>query len=178
MRICTGTPIRPRGTGKSVLWLRNRGYEVIEIVANELDDEEAMVRHFRRLASYLGMRDMRNRVRDDRSWFRELAEAPAKPVRPLLRLVTPAAEARYVNCVPLVPLQAAAGEFGDPHAVPDESDWEWVEFDTARFTAIGHVRGAGGREVDGASNTGRCVLPVREPRDGYQTREDGTRPVA
>ena len=39
-------------------WLRNRGYEVIEIAVNELDDEEAMVRHFRRLASYLGMRDV------------------------------------------------------------------------------------------------------------------------
>ena len=29
-------------------------------------------------------------------------------------------------------LQAAAGAFGDPHAIPDESDWEWVELDTAR----------------------------------------------
>ena len=113
-------------------WLRNRGYEVIEIPANELDDEDAMVRHFRRLASYLGMRDVRNRVRDDRSWFRGPAGAPAKLLRPLLRLVTPSAEARYVNCVPLVPLQAAAGAFGDPHAIPEESDWEWVELETAR----------------------------------------------
>ena len=51
-------------------WLRNSGYEVIEIAANELDDEDAMVRHFRRLASYLSMSDLRNRVRNDRSWFR------------------------------------------------------------------------------------------------------------
>ncbi len=50
-------------------WLRNRGYEVIEIAANELDDENAMVRHFRRLANYLGMPKVRSRVRDDRSWF-------------------------------------------------------------------------------------------------------------
>ena len=113
-------------------WLRNRGYEVIEIAANELDDEDAMVRHFRRLASYLGMRDVRSRVRDDRSWFRERAGTHARPTRRLLRLVTPDAAARYVNCVPLVPLQAAAGSFGDPHAIPDESDWEWVELDTAR----------------------------------------------
>ena len=113
-------------------WLRNRGYEVIEIAANELDDEDAMVRHFRRLASYLGMRDVRSTVRDDRSWFRERAGTPARPTRRLLRLVTPDAAARYVNCVPLVPLQAAAGAFGDPHAIPDESDWEWVELDTAR----------------------------------------------
>ena len=40
--------------------------------------------------------------------------------------------ARYVNSVPIVPLQAAAGAFGDPQAVPDESDWDWVEVDTAR----------------------------------------------
>ena len=112
--------------------LRNRGYEVIEIAANELDDEDAMVRHFRRLASYLGMRDVRTRVRDDRSWFRERSGTDAQPTRRLLRLVTPDPAARYVNCVPLVRLQAAAGAFGDPHAIPDESDWEWVEFDTAR----------------------------------------------
>ena len=51
-------------------WLRNCGYEVIEIPANELDDEDAMVRHFRRLANYIGLADVRDRVRKDRSWFR------------------------------------------------------------------------------------------------------------
>ncbi len=50
-------------------WLRSRGCEVVEIPAHDLDDEEAMVRHFRRLAGYLGMREPRNRVSDDRSWF-------------------------------------------------------------------------------------------------------------
>ena len=52
-------------------WLRNRSYEVIEITANELDDEEAMVRHFRRLANYLGMPKVRNELRSNRSWFRD-----------------------------------------------------------------------------------------------------------
>ena len=47
-------------------WLRNRGYEVIEIAANVLDDEDAMVRHFRQPAGYLGMPEIRSRVRDDR----------------------------------------------------------------------------------------------------------------
>ena len=55
-------------------WLRNHGYEVIEIAANHLDDEDAMIRHFRRLASYLGMRDVRKRLRDDPSWFRRSGE--------------------------------------------------------------------------------------------------------
>ena len=50
-------------------WLRNRGYEVIEIAVNELDDVDAMARYFQRLATYLGRRDLRRKVRDDRSWF-------------------------------------------------------------------------------------------------------------
>ena len=113
-------------------WLRNHDYEVIEIAVNELDDEDAMVRHFRRLASYLGMSELRSRVREDRSWFREGAGEGSRPARPRLRLVTPSATARYVTCVPLVPLQAAAGAFSDPQSVPDASDWEWVEVDSAR----------------------------------------------
>ncbi len=112
-------------------WLRNHGYEVIEIAANELDDEDAMVRHFRRLAGYLSMRDVRARLRDDRSWFSQ-PEAQALPARSRLRLVTPAADARYVDCVPFVPMNAAAGAFGDPHTIPDESAWQWVEVETAR----------------------------------------------
>ena len=84
----------------------------------------------RRLASYLGMPELRSRVREDRSWFRGTAGAEAQPARPGPRLVTPPATARYVTCVPLVPLQA--GAFSDPQSVPDESDWEWVEVDTAR----------------------------------------------
>ena len=55
-------------------WLRNHGYEVIEISVNELDDEDAMVRHFRRLANYLGMLDVRERIRNDRSWFHTPAD--------------------------------------------------------------------------------------------------------
>ena len=55
-------------------WLRNHGYEVIEISVNELDDEDAMVRHFRRLANYLGMSDVRDRIRNDRSWFHTPAD--------------------------------------------------------------------------------------------------------
>ncbi len=51
-------------------WLRNMGYEVIEIAVNDLNDEGAMVRHFRRLARYLGStRDVQNQIDADRSWF-------------------------------------------------------------------------------------------------------------
>ena len=50
-------------------WLRNNGYEVIEIAVSDLDDEGAMVRHFRRLAGYLNRPELRQSVRDDPSWF-------------------------------------------------------------------------------------------------------------
>ena len=116
-------------------WLRNRGYEVIEIAVNELDDEDAMVRHFRRLAVYLGMQDVSRRVREDRSWFLrgQGGTDAGPPVRRLLRRVAaPPAAARYVRWVPLVPLQAAAGAFGEPQAILDDPDREWVEVDTAR----------------------------------------------
>ena len=112
-------------------WLRNSGYDVLEISDHELGDENAMAGHFRRLAGYLGMRDVRRKLRRDRSWFRDPA-AGARSRGTRLRLVTPSPDSRYVNCLPLVPLAAAAGAFGDPHTLPDESDWEWVEFDTVR----------------------------------------------
>jgi SOS-response transcriptional repressor LexA len=44
-----------------------------------------------------------------------------------LQLVQPRPEERYVTCLPLVPLKAAAGAFGHPQQVPDDSDWDnWV----------------------------------------------------
>ena len=46
------------------------------------------------------------------------------PFRP--RTVEPASEERYVTCVPLVPLRAAAGAFSDPQYIED-GDFEWVE---------------------------------------------------
>ena len=50
-------------------WLKGSDYEVLEIPANELDDEDAMARHFHRLARYLGQGRMGRRLARDRSWF-------------------------------------------------------------------------------------------------------------
>ena len=49
--------------------------------------------------------------------------AKVLPFRP--RTVDPAPEERYVTCVPLVPLKAAAGGFSDPQHIADD-DFEWV----------------------------------------------------
>ena len=150
-------------------WLRNCGYEVVEIAANELDDEDAMVGHFRRLASYLSLPDVRRRVREDRSWFRNPA-APGTARRHRLRLVMPQADARHVDCVPLVPLEVAAGAFGDPHTVPDESEWDWVEIETTRSLRRGmFVAHVVGQSMEPAVPDGSYCLfasPVTGARQG------------
>jgi type I restriction enzyme, R subunit len=51
--------------------------------------------------------------------------------QPKLQIVQPRPEERYVTCVPLVPLKAAAGAFSDPQHIED-NDWEWVAVDPKR----------------------------------------------
>ena len=53
-------------------WLRGHGWEVMEIAVNQLDDVDAMTKHFRRLAGYLGEAELREAVKDDVSWFEVL----------------------------------------------------------------------------------------------------------
>lgn len=55
--------------------------------------------------------------------------APEYAARSKLRLSAGVAKDRYSKCVPLVPLKAAAGAFGDPQQVTDD-DFEWVEVDS------------------------------------------------
>lgn len=56
------------------------------------------------------------------------SEATAVPVQRIPfrpRIVEPQSAERYVTCVPLVPLKAAAGTFSDPQHIEDEG-FEWV----------------------------------------------------
>ena len=57
------------------------------------------------------------------------APAESGTLPPHLRIVEPTPESRYVTCVPLVPLKAAAGAFSDPQHV-DDDDFEWVAVET------------------------------------------------
>ena len=50
------------------------------------------------------------------------------PFRP--RTVEPEPADRYVTCVPLVPLQAAAGAFSDPQTIDEADDFDWAAIDT------------------------------------------------
>ena len=86
--------------------------------------------------------------------------------------MSPAPASRYVTCVPLVPLQAAAGAFGGADTIADESEreWEWVEIDTGRSLR----RGMFAARVDGKSMEPRipdgsyCLFagPVTGTRQG------------
>ena len=154
-------------------WLRNTEYEVIEIPANELDDEHAMTRHFRRLANYLGHGERGRRLSQDRSWF-TTPESPREGARPLdrpnLRLVMPTPETRHRTCVPLVPLKAAAGEFGEPHELLEERDQEWVAPETGRTLRKGmFVTRVVGRSMEPRIPDGAYCLfssPVTGSRQG------------
>ncbi|MBC2710642.1 MAG: DUF1998 domain-containing protein, partial [Desulfosarcina sp.] len=112
-------------------WLRNNGYEVIEIAVSDLDDQGAMIRHFRRLAGYLRADDIRNSIKDDTSWFGRAEKKTRLETRSVYRLVHPKSENYFSTCVPLVPLKFAAGAFSDPQHF-DHDSWEWVEIDTHR----------------------------------------------
>ena len=90
--------------------------------------------------------------------------------RPRLRLVASRADVRDGTCVPLVPLAAAAGVFGDPHTVPDQSEWEWVEVETARSLRRGmFVAQVVGHSMEPAIPDGAYCLfasPVTGTRQG------------
>jgi len=106
-------------------WLRNNGYEVIEISVVELDDSVAMQRHFRRLAGYLRRDDVRSSVTRDTDWFTRAVSAEL--TEPVLRLVKPSPSERYVRCVPLTTLQVAAGAFGEPQFLEEIESGDWIE---------------------------------------------------
>ena len=60
----------PRTEGRDIrTWLRNTGYEVIEIPYSDLFDRGAMTNHMRRLAGHLREDEVRAYVREDPAWY-------------------------------------------------------------------------------------------------------------
>jgi len=164
-----GNPATAEQDQRIRTWLRNNGYEVIEIAASDLHDEAAMARYFRKLAGYLGANELRDSLRADTSWFARTGESEAARSHTVLRLVRPRPEQHYVTCVPLVPLKAAAGAFGEPQNVPD-GDWQWVEIDTHRHLRSGmFVAQVVGKSMEPAIPDGSYCLfaaPVAGTRQG------------
>ena len=97
-----------------------------------------------------------------------VAEQP-RPRQFQPRIVKPRPEDRYVTCLPLVPLKAAAGAFSDPQIVGDDA-WEWVEVETRRRLRPGmFVAQVVGRSMEPAIPDGSYCLfssPVEGSRQG------------
>jgi type I restriction enzyme R subunit len=89
--------------------------------------------------------------------------------RPKLCIVQPRPKDRYVTCVPLVPLKAAAGAFSDPQYVEDDK-WEWVAVDSKRRLRPGmFVAQVAGKSMQPAIPDGSYCLfmaPVTGTRQG------------
>ena len=101
----------------------------------------------------------------------ERVAAPDDPrtLPPRLRIVAPRTEDRYVTCVPLVPIEAAAGAFSDPQHVNDE-DFEWVAVETGHRLRPGmFVAQVVGKSMEPAIPDGaHCLFraPVEGSRQG------------
>jgi uncharacterized protein len=76
---------------------------------------------------YFMDRDTERFVRSRMEALTDAVAADVIPFRP--RVLQAAAQERYVTCLPLVPLSAAAGAFSDPQHVQDDG-WEWVAVET------------------------------------------------
>ena len=91
------------------------------------------------------------------------------PLLPTLRLVDPPAEQRYVTCLPLVPLKAAAGAFSDVQRV-DDDDFDWVRFESGHRLRRGmFVAQVVGKSMEPAIPDGAFCLfraPVEGTRQG------------
>jgi SOS-response transcriptional repressor LexA len=89
------------------------------------------------------------------------------PFRP--RILTPTSAERYVTCVPLVPLKAAAGAFGDPQHIQDD-DCEWIAVETKHRLRPGmFVAQVVGRSMEPMIPDGSYCLfiaPVEGTRQG------------
>jgi len=83
--------------------------------------------------------------------------------------VRPSAEQRYVKCLPLVPLKAAAGAFSEPQNVRD-GEWDWVEVDSHHRLRRGmFVAQVVGKSMEPAIPDGAYCLfstPVSGSRQG------------
>ncbi|MBL0937885.1 MAG: DEAD/DEAH box helicase family protein [Gemmatimonadaceae bacterium] len=95
--------------------------------------------------------------------------APNGKLPASLRLVEGRPAERYKSCIPLVPLKAAAGTFGDPQHVAD-GEFEWVELEMRRPLKRGmFVAAVVGKSMEPTIPDGAYCLfqaPVKGTRQG------------
>lgn len=112
--------------------LEDLGWKVIEILTSELDDETAMLLHFKKIARAIGGKARADEITQDTSWHPdENRESPAeqRPASddelPQLKLVSLADARPYEEHLPLLTLEVAAGAMLD-NAEPETSEWVFV----------------------------------------------------
>lgn len=97
------------------------------------------------------------------------------PFRP--RTIEPAPEDHYVTCVPLVPLEAAAGAFSGQQLVADNGDIEWVEVQSRHRLRPGmFVAQVVGRSME-PTIPDRSWCLFRDPVDGTREGKNVLGPV-
>ncbi len=155
-------------------WLKDRK-------GRKLTDED--VAHYRKIVGALGetiraMAEIDEVIEVHGGWPRAFKtrsgvnaasekRANVRPLRP--HTVEPTLEDRYVNCVPLVPLKAAAGGFSDPQHIEDDQ-FEWVAVEPGRRLRKGmFVAQVVGKSMEPAIPDGAWCLfraPVHGTRQG------------
>jgi type I restriction enzyme, R subunit len=135
-------------------------------------NEEIFVRYmndkaFREIVSNWMASQAYRRIRADASSSSTKSVDNAYPSG--LRIVEGRAEERYITCVPLVPLKAAAGTFGDPQYIA-EQDFQWVTVQSRHRLQPGmFVAQVVGRSMEPAIPDGAWCLfraPVHGTRQG------------
>ena len=142
------------------------------LIAERMDqNEEIFIRYvndpsFQRIVGSWMATEAYRRLRDRQAPPEKTSE---RSLPPSLRLVEGLRKDRYVDCLPLVPLRAAAGAFGDPQHVEDD-DLEWVRVDTrGRLSEGMFVAQVVGKSMEPAIPDGAYCLfraPVTGTRQG------------
>ena len=135
-------------------------------------NEEIFVRYmndssFQRIVTSWMASEAYRRLRTDQAASDELPTEQAFPAG--LRVVEGRSEERYVSCVPLVPLKAAAGAFGEPQHI-EEDGFEWVAVESRHRLRRGMFAAqVVGRSMEPAIPDGSWCLfraPVEGSRQG------------
>jgi len=148
-------------------------------------NEEIFVRYmndpsFRRVVSGWMSSEAYRRLRNGPAGSEDMW--PDEPIPGRLRLVEGRFQERYKTCVPLVPLKAAAGAFGDPQHIDDDG-FRWVEIESRHRLRPGmFVAQVVGKSMEPAIPDGAWCLfraPVEGTRQGKTVLvklRDGTDP--
>jgi type I restriction enzyme, R subunit len=137
-------------------------------------NEEIFVRYmndlpFRDVVSAWMASEAYRRLRAARTDSTDSGATTGRRLPPGLRIVEGRPEERYVNCVPLVPLKAAAGAFGDPQHIEDDG-FEWVTVESRHRLRPGmFVAQVVGKSMEPAIPDGSFCLftsPVTGTRQG------------